>query len=113
MDEKLHHEAPEKGANTDQRDDDLLKKEVREAKAIVSYTKELLASTAAAIGYLTRVISMWRASRVRWWYQCEQAWWRRRQSSQCPALPGGGGWPSRRPVSGTVSGIIPGWAGGG
>lgn len=30
-------------------------------------------STAAAIGYLTRAISMQRASRVRWWYQREQA----------------------------------------
>ncbi len=54
---------------------------------------------------------MWRASRVRWWYQRERAWWRRRQSSQCLALPGGGGWLSRRPVSGTVSGIIPGLGG--
>jgi hypothetical protein len=44
-----------------------------------------------AICYLTRVISTQRASRVRWWYQCDRAWWPRRQSSQCPALPGGGG----------------------
>jgi hypothetical protein len=36
------------------------------------------------------MISMWRANGVRWWYQREQAWWRRRQSSQCPVLPGGG-----------------------
>ncbi len=32
------------------------------------------ASTAAAIRYLTRAISTRRASRVRWWYQREQAW---------------------------------------
>ncbi len=34
---------------------------------------------------------MFRPRRVRWWYQRDRAWWRRRQSSQCPALPGGGG----------------------
>jgi len=39
--------------------------------------------------------------------------WRRRQSSQCAAAWGGGGWASSRPVSGTVSGIMPGLAGGG
>src|SRR5262245_51601350 len=65
-------------------------------------------STAAAIHGLTRAISVSRASRVRWWYQAERAWWRRRQLSQCPAAPAGGGWASRRAVSGTVSGIIPG-----
>ena len=43
MDEKLHLEAPEKGANAEQRDDDLLKEEVREAKAIVRDAKERLA----------------------------------------------------------------------
>ncbi len=50
---------------------------------------------------------------MRWWYQAERAWWRRRQASQCTAVPGGGGWAGRRPVSGTASGIIPGSAGGG
>jgi hypothetical protein len=54
-----------------------------------------------------------RARRVRWWYQADRAWWRRRQASQWVAAPGGGGWASRRPVSGTVSGIMPGSAGGG
>ena len=43
MDEKLHYEAPEKGPNTEQRDDDLLKKEVRAARAIVRNAQELLA----------------------------------------------------------------------
>ena len=33
---------------------------------------------------------MSRASRVRWWYQRERAWWRRRQVSQCPACAGRG-----------------------
>jgi peptidoglycan/xylan/chitin deacetylase (PgdA/CDA1 family) len=28
-----------------------------------------------------------RARRVRWWYQRDRAWWRRRQFSQVPALP--------------------------
>src|SRR5690242_2060681 len=63
--------------------------------------------------YLARAISVARASSVRLWYQRDRAWWRRRQSSQCAALPGGGGRLSRRPVSGTVSGIIPNSAGGG
>jgi hypothetical protein len=63
-----------------------------------------LASTAAAIHRLTRTIAVSRASRVRWRYQRDRAWWHRRQSSQCPVLPGGGGWARRRPVSGTVSG---------
>jgi hypothetical protein len=48
-------------------------------------------STAAAIQALTRTIAASRASLVRWWYQRERAWWRRRQFSQCVALPGGGG----------------------
>jgi len=43
MDEKLHLEAPEECAKAEQRDDDLLKKEVREAKAIVRNAKEQLA----------------------------------------------------------------------
>jgi hypothetical protein len=72
----------------------------------------LLTHTAAAICYLTSAISVLRASRVRWWYQAESAWWRRRQASQWVAAPGGGGWASSRPVSGTVSGIMPGSAGG-
>jgi hypothetical protein len=70
-----------------------------------------VASTAAAIRYLTWAISLSLANRVRWWYQRERAWWRRRQVSQCPVARGGGGWVSRRPVSGTVSGIMPGSAG--
>ena len=48
-------------------------------------------SRAAAIRYLTRAILALRASRVRWWYQRARAWWRRLQSSQCPAWPGGRG----------------------
>lgn len=40
------------------------------------------ASTAVAIRYLTRTIEALRASLVRWWYQRERAWRRRRQSSQ-------------------------------
>src|SRR5579859_4326504 len=31
-----------------------------------------------------------RESRMRWWYQAERAWWRRRQASQWVAAPGGG-----------------------
>jgi hypothetical protein len=42
MDEKLHHEAPEKGPNTEQRDGDRLMREVREAKTIVQYAQERL-----------------------------------------------------------------------
>ena len=61
---------------------------------------------------MTRIIAVSRASLVRWWYQRERAWWRRRQVSQCAAVPGGGGRASRRPVSGTVCGIMPGSAGG-
>src|SRR5260370_33558502 len=57
------------------------------------------------------------ASCARWWYQRERARWRRLQPSQCPAWPGGEGLrrsaASRRLISGTVSGIIPGSAGGG
>ena len=55
--------------------------------------------------------------RARWWCQRERAWWRRRQSSQCAAWPGGQGRSSkpasRRRISGTVSGIMPRPAGGG
>ena len=71
-----------------------------------------MTGAAAAICYLTSAISVLRASRVRWWYQAESAWWRRRHASQWLAAPGGGGWASRWQVSGTVSGIMPGSAGG-
>jgi hypothetical protein len=44
MDGKLHLEAPEKGADAERHDNDLLKKEVDEAKAIVRNAKERLAT---------------------------------------------------------------------
>jgi len=69
-------------------------------------------STATSIRYLTRVIVGSWASRVRWWYQRARACWRRRQFDQYSVWPGGPGRVvSRRAISGTVSGIIPGSAG--
>jgi hypothetical protein len=60
---------------------------------------------------LTWAISVSRASRVRWWYQAELAWWRRRQASQCAAAGG------RRGVAEQAPGLWDGerdhpWAGG-
>ena len=63
---------------------------------------------------VTRAYS--RLSRARWWNQRERAWWRRRQASQRAACSRG--WrrgraaASRRFISGTVSGIMPGSGGG-
>jgi hypothetical protein len=76
-----------------------------------------LPSMPAASCYLTRVIPVFLASRVRWWNQRERAWWRRRQFSQWVACPGGRDGrlrpASRRAISGMVSGISPGSGGGG
>ena len=49
------------------------------------------AGWARSARYLARTIAASRASLVRWWYQRDRAWWRRRQSSQRPALPAGAG----------------------
>ena len=66
---------------------------------------------------LTRAISASRASLVRLWNHRERAWWRRVQASQWMTSHRGRGRvvraASSRLISGMVSGIMPGSAGGG
>jgi hypothetical protein len=73
--------------------------------------------TAAAIHLLTWGMSASRVRLARWWYQRERAWWRRFQPDQWSPWPGGLGRAraavSRRLISGTVSGIMPGSGRGG
>jgi hypothetical protein len=74
-------------------------------------------SKAAAFHSLTWANSGWRASRARLWNHRERAWWRRVQASQWMTSHRGRGRvvraASSRLISGMVSGIMPGSAGGG